>query len=77
MTGEICVSNCWLLGDCVDNVDDVSDEMIGNAEPGGGGLRLEKLVDVNGTVMGSVVVWNLFEFDGKKKWKNLHKYSFH
>lgn len=29
---------------------------MGNAEPGGGGLRLEKLVDVSGTVMGSVVV---------------------
>lgn len=42
--------------DWLDNVDEVSDDIMGNAEPGGGGLRLEKLVDVNGTVTGSVVV---------------------
>lgn len=42
--------------DWLDNVDDVSDDIMGNAEPGGGGLRLEKLVDVSGTVIGSVVV---------------------
>lgn len=41
--------------DWLDNVDDVSDDIMGNDEPGGGGLRLEKLV-VNGTVIGSVVV---------------------
>lgn len=43
--------------DWLDNVvDDVSDDIMGNDEPGGGGLRLEKLVLVNGTVIGSVVV---------------------
>lgn len=66
VTGDICVSNCWLLFDWVDNVDDVSDDIMGNAEPGGGGLRREKLVDVSGTVIGSVVVWNLIHL--KIKW---------
>lgn len=28
---------------------------MGSVEPGGGGLRLEKLDDVNGTVIGCVV----------------------
>lgn len=32
---------------------------MGNAEPGGGGRRLEKLLDVKGTVMGCVNVENL------------------
>lgn len=59
VTGDICVSKCWLLFDWFDSVDDVRDDIMGNAEPGGGGLRLEKLVDVSGTVIGSVVAWNL------------------
>lgn len=67
VTGDICVSKCWLLFDWVDNVDDVSDEIMGNAEPGGGGLRLEKLDDVSGTVIGSVVVWNLREKKRKRE----------
>lgn len=70
VTGDICVSKCWLLFDWFDNVeDDVRDDIMGNAEPGGGGLRLEKLDDVNGTVIGRVVVWNLYT--KKRRFNNI------